>query len=504
MRIHPKAGTSPASSSSASLGSSVFYISRECHYPPAVVVSVPRTDTVHPENKTNVCVLQSTTLPALGNDSNGTVPLISISDADNNHSRLAATSAEKQPPVEVGTAKKSEAKCGLYGSTRYVILLVAVLTMTAARANEMTFNLTVICMTSNSTIDGVEPVEMTPGEISTIFAGGGIGAIAFVLPIAYALHRLGARSVFGMLLLLSAVGTALMPYAARLALLWMVSIRIVQGITLAAVMPMMGCVSASWAPIAEIGNFVTMLSSCGQLSQIFTMPLAAHLCVTSGWPSAFYTHALISATLALAFLGFYRNSPSKHPCISSSELLLITEGATIFCSKTEASQGDFGAILVDRKQSFGVGCLDRVSWQCIRFMPTYLNKALNVPIERTGLSAIVPPTVQLLVKMIAGVASDKMTISEKRKLQFFNTLAMVGCAVFLLPLGFLSSEHAGMALVCFTGGISCVGLVTCGSLKSAALIARTFTEFVMAIIQVLLVFMRFLQLCNAKTHIDEG
>lgn len=42
-------------------------------------------------------------------------------------------------------------------------------------------------------------------------------------------------------------------------------------------------------------------------------------------------------------------------------------------------------------------------------MPTFLNKVLGVPIERTGFSAMVPPLAQIAVKTVAGVASDRIT-----------------------------------------------------------------------------------------------
>lgn len=155
MKILPKEDPLPPLSLTKT---AVFYTSSRCHYPSSTAIFVPvtATATIFSQNKYKLCPLQSTTLPVHGNDANGTVPL--ISDDGNNHSRIAVDFLEplkKQPLVEIGDEKKLETKCGLCGGTRYVILLIAVLSMTAARANEMTFNLTVICMTSNSTIEGV-------------------------------------------------------------------------------------------------------------------------------------------------------------------------------------------------------------------------------------------------------------------------------------------------------------------------------------------------------------
>src|SRR4051812_19121332 len=107
----------------------------------------------------------------------------------------------------------------------------------------------------------VAPVSMKPREISAVFAGGGIGAIAMVLPVVYALHFFGPRIVFASLLGLSAIATLLITPLARITPLMMVPARIVQGMALSSVLPLMGCISAEWAPLAEIGKFMTLLSS---------------------------------------------------------------------------------------------------------------------------------------------------------------------------------------------------------------------------------------------------
>ncbi|KAI1720413.1 major facilitator superfamily domain-containing protein [Ditylenchus destructor] len=389
---------------------------------------------------------------------------------------------------------ESDTKSYSKGYFRYLLLLISILCMTSTRSNELSFNFTVICMTSNSSVNNDTPISMKPRELSAAFAGGGIGAIAMVLPVVYALHYFGPRLVFASLLAWSGVATFAIPFLARISPLVMVPARIIQGLALSAVLPLMGCISAEWAPVSEIGKFMTLLSSAGQLSQILTMPLSAHLCVTSGWSSVYYTHGIISAILAVSFFLLYRSSPRKHPCVNPRELEFITQGAKAQTKKERRvpyaqifrSKAVWAVWIAFLGNSFGFQLI-------VQFMPTFLNKVLNVPIAKTGMVAIIPPITQLMVKVVAGYVCDGITsISELTKLKVFNSMAMVGCGLFLLPLGYLSpSQSPGVgdgecmwtALVCFTCSISCLGMVACSSMKSATLVARTYTHFVMGVVQ---------------------
>jgi MFS family permease len=171
--------------------------------------------------------------------------------------------------------ERSGPSCVFGNRTRYVILILATLCLSSILSNILTFNFTVICMTEAPAVyqhignvtappefeaaDNASLVEFeivleknhdieekgaefhyTPTQKSFLFAAVAVGALLAVFPITYALQKIGTRRVFSIVGIVSALSTASVPIAARMGLSYLLAARAMQGVGLAACLPIIG------------------------------------------------------------------------------------------------------------------------------------------------------------------------------------------------------------------------------------------------------------------------
>uniref|UniRef100_A0A914XD62 Uncharacterized protein n=1 Tax=Plectus sambesii TaxID=2011161 RepID=A0A914XD62_9BILA len=128
-------------------------------------------------------------------------------------------------------SNSDDSKNGIFGNrTRYIVLILATLCLSSILGNVLTFNFTIICMTSSvretvhfshmndsrlKTIDNDTVIfEYSPLTKSMLFSAVAIGALVAFPPITLLLNNIGSRSVFGLIGFISAISTALVPLAA--------------------------------------------------------------------------------------------------------------------------------------------------------------------------------------------------------------------------------------------------------------------------------------------------
>jgi MFS family permease len=416
--------------------------------------------------------------------------------------------------------------CASFHKTRFIILLIGLLSLSSIRSNEMTFNFTVICMlrpdyndsstiiidtnnateinnddgdhlieellllvddnnqtTSSSSSDNYY-IDMSIRDRSMLFAAVAVGALIVVLPSTWMIHRFGEHFVFGAAGLCSAIATMIIPYAAHHGLIYFIAARVMQGIGLAACFPVMGSITAHWAPAQEHGNFISTLFSSTQIASMFTMPIAGTMCESSaGWPSVYYLHGIISLTLFIIWLIIYRDHPSDHRCVSSRELGKIMNSCNRKLEKHEQRRVPYKAILTSPAvwavwiASIGNSTGAQL---VLQYMPIYMNQVMGYPIAKTGFTAILPQICQFTIRTMAGPISDRCNIlSEHIKIRIFNSIAMGGMAICLIILAYVPHDEPDIALVVFICSSSFLGLSPCGFLKSATLVSRRYSQFVM-------------------------
>ncbi|KAI3415564.1 hypothetical protein GPALN_005169 [Globodera pallida] len=323
---------------------------------------------------------------------------------------------------------------------RFTIMAISTLCLASILSNILTFNFTYICMAgdkpanfSNMTGDllfqflinfnilsktsdpsewtslGYNPdLDYSSAARSALFMAVAVGSLMTVFPLTIMLNHFGSRLIFGCLGFISALATLLIPLAAGLGFPFMLLMRLIQGAS---------------------------FSACLPIAPIFTMPISGELCTSSlGWPSVYYLHGIVALILFTIFMLYHRNSPHKHPMMSRTEIVkvMFNKGGSIYSGPT-----------TDNKKPKEKKSRTVPYWAMYSDKSIWAILVLHMPIEQTGLASAISPAIMFAIKLFAGQSSDRIKfINDERKLRIYNTLSMGAMGTLFIVLALLNPSKS--------------------------------------------------------------
>ncbi|KAK6732704.1 hypothetical protein RB195_016833 [Necator americanus] len=377
---------------------------------------------------------------------------------------------------------------------RYVLLILGFLCLTSICSNYIIINFTFICMAR----DDSEKVDTGNGtfknrfvysaaEKSSIIWAVAIGTILGTFPVNYYYIKFGARWPFFISGIMSVFSTALIPLAASLGLPYLLFSRFVQGLAYAADFAAIGILCVRWAPLSQMGLFISVLTAFTSVSSIITNPLSAWLCEsTLGWRSAYYIHAAFGLFVFILWIIIYNDDPHLHPSVSEKELAKIQEDKT----QTHIERDSFvpykeiiknKVILIVWFNAFTE--MTTVTLLLV-YAPIYFHNVLGYDIPTTGVLVSFAASIHLPFKFAGGFISDRITsVSERHKMWFFNSIAVGLAGIFCALIGVFPANWSKTGVALFTITFTCMGMNPGGFYKCATLSSRQYAHFVLATIQ---------------------
>uniref|UniRef100_A0A183BZX8 MFS domain-containing protein n=1 Tax=Globodera pallida TaxID=36090 RepID=A0A183BZX8_GLOPA len=340
---------------------------------------------------------------------------------------------------------------------RFTIMAISTLCLASILSNILTFNFTYICMAGDK-----------PANFSNMTDPSEWTSLGYNPDLDYSS---AARSALFMAVAVGSLMT--IPLAAGLGFPFMLLMRLIQGASFSACLPVMGSITSHWSTLKQNGIFIAILSSFLQIAPIFTMPISGELCTSSlGWPSVYYLHGIVALILFTIFMLYHRNSPHKHPMMSRTEIVkvMFNKGGSIYSGPTTDNKKPKEK--KSRKVPYWAMYSDKSIWAILlslQFMPTYINKVLHMPIEQTGLASAISPAIMFAIKLFAGQSSDRIKfINDERKLRIYNTLSMGAMGTLFIVLALLNPlKSPTLCLVILIASTCILGFNSGGFFKSS-------------------------------------
>ncbi|KAM7292521.1 putative inorganic phosphate cotransporter [Ixodes scapularis] len=263
-------------------------------------------------------------------------------------------------------------------------------------------------------------------------------------------ERIGAKWLYGVGVLITALLTLLTPVAAMWSFYAFVALRVMMGLGEGVTFPAMHAMIARWLPKDERSFLSTVIYSGGQIGTVIAMPISGILCDSTflgGWPAAFYVFGLIGIVWFVFWALLVYNSPQEHPRISDEERIYIEtnqgeeqarEKLPIPWRAVLTSLPFWALMLTHFGQNWGFYTL-------LTELPSYLKNILHFDIKQNGYVSALPYLLGTVTSWSAGILADHIRrrdlFSTSIIRKFFNSVSFFGTAVCLFAVTFVGCNY---------------------------------------------------------------
>jgi MFS family permease len=296
---------------------------------------------------------------------------------------------------------------------------------------------------------------LTPVEMGYVFSAFGLAYALFEIPAGIYCDRKGPRKVLTRIVVWWSVFTIATGWAWNMASLWIT--RFLFGAGEAGCYPSLARVFRTWLPMNERPFAEGLKAASARLGAAVAPFLVVTLLNFTSWRGVFLIFGLIGFAWAAWFWIWFRDQPSQHPAAHASELL------------GEGEQAQMHAAPWARFLASPSLWMLSLQWFChfyafyfyITWLPTYLQQARGVEVERSALLAGLPVLTAGLGSLAGGwvlaLAMHRLRdVRRARKLVgYFSYLAAavlmvlairpdsVALAVALMSLSSFAAEFSG-------------------------------------------------------------
>jgi len=260
---------------------------------------------------------------------------------------------------------------------------------------------------------------------------------------------------WGVLTFLTGFMPALLAASATGAIVSLVVVRFLLGVTNAPVYPAMGGCIASWYPVGSWA-FPNSASSAGAtLGQAALGPVVTLLIIQFGWRESFYALAPLGVLMGAWWYWYGRDKPAEHPAVTPQELEVIERGREALHVQTNSPQ-QWRLALVRRDVlllACAYFCMNYVFYMFSNWLFTYLVEARRFSQLEGGVLSALPFVCGGVGAVVGGIICDALCqrIGPRWGCRLPAIIALILVAVFLLAGAYAPNPYVAVILLslCF-------------------------------------------------------